>query len=255
MAIRFTLTFCLISLALVNSVHGQYKYGRYSRSYFYFGVEGTMGTKTFSVKSDIPAINGMKAIEQGFSLGMVGGGRTVLAKVKYGSYAPTSSAEEKVTFRNMELNVNTFPMEIFKTKNNFFKPYLITGFDRSQLRFIGNYSLPAPPPPPPPANPCPCICEGAKEEPIPVPEPAPSTTSPTEELSEDTVLGTVNVVRGTAGVGLIIHVPGKNKFINFFMEAHYGIPLLARSTSPAFDRTTVTGQLSLNAGLALGLSR
>lgn len=256
--INVTAMVCLISLVATSVSHAQYSHNRKRKTDFYLGVEATMGTKTFSVKSNIPAIDGMKSLEEGLSLGVVAGGKVVLAKIKHGFFKPSAAIAEKINLRNLEINVNAFPLEILRTKNQFFKPYLIVGVDRNQLKFLGNYSLPTSPVPPAPpltpATPCPCICPG-EEEVIPVPSTVAATPSLNEELAEDTVLGTVNAVRGSVGTGLVIHVPGKNKFINFFMEGQYGVPLRRRATSPAFDHTSVTGQLSLSAGLAVGLRR
>ena len=246
---------CLVHL-LFTDVDAQYKERRYRKSNIYFGIEGTMGTKTFSVRSDISAIDGMKAQEEGFSLGAVFGGRTVLAKLKTGFFKPSSELGEKINARNLELNLNAFPLELFRSKNEFFKPYFIAGIDRTRLKFLGNYSLPAPPPPPLPTQPsipCPCVCPG-DEEVIPVPESPPSVSS-REELTENSVLSSVNILWGSVGTGLIVHVPAKNKFINFFMEAQYGIPLSTRASTAAFDRTSTSEQLSLSAGIVMGLAR
>lgn len=246
---------CLVHL-LFTDANGQYRERRYRKSNVYFGIEGTMGTKTFSVRSDISAIDGMKAQEEGFSLGAVLGGRTFLAKLRTGFFKPSSELGEKITARNLELNLNAFPLELFGTKNQFFKPYIIAGIDRARLKFLGNYSLPTPPQPPLPTQPsipCPCVCPG-DEEVVPVPE-SPPSVSTREEVADNSVLASVNIVWGSVGTGLIIHVPGKNKFINFFMEAQYGIPLSTRASSPAFDRTSTSEQLSLSAGIAMGLAR
>ena len=84
---RITAILVVLTLAFMNA-DAQYKGNRFRKPNFYIGVEGAMGTRSFSIKSDIAAINGMKALEEGYSLGAVLGGRTLLTKVKTGFFKP-----------------------------------------------------------------------------------------------------------------------------------------------------------------------
>jgi hypothetical protein len=105
-----------------------------------------------------------------------------------------------------------------------------------------------------------CCCEpegNLPPPPNPAPAPAEDKLAQTETSPENNgivYVGSVKTVRASIGVGLMANIGGKRTFAKLFTEAKYGGSLSMTSNIVDLQKTTVSGQFSLNFGVMMGLN-
>jgi hypothetical protein len=285
------LIFCLMSIAVLtaNTLSAQQR-SRPGQK-MYLGVEGSIGTRSFSIKSDIPALNRMPVSTAGVNFGLVFGNKVFHTKLKQGYFKSAESVSEKLKTIETEAVVNVYPLQLKKMKFRYFEPYLITGADRGTMKMFGTYTsqiqgsaTPGTLTPgsgvqtpgtgtgtvPDPAHGQEVVCglPGNPDGTL-VTTPADANANSDQNQSGDGTLGTgtdplfqvdpylgkiVNT-RVNVGFGLECHIPGKHHFVNLFAELKYGIPVSATTSDEAFKNTKVSGVLAVSFGVSFGFAK
>ena len=216
----------------------------------FFGLEVSGGSRSFAIKSNIAELDRLKVAEEGYTAGLKVGTESVIARASFGSFKSSGLVREKVYLTEKKLGLNFFPLKIAGTKSRFFKPYILTNFDFSTLKFYGSYELPKVLMP---------VQQGHTDCPEGGGPPNPDDEILEEEFTEietpsgeEELLGKVNVTRFNAGAGINVHVPGKAHFLNFFGEVSYGFVLGKKAFVSEFEQTRISRQLSINVGLSFG---
>lgn len=286
------ITIITISILVSNPLAAQHR-SRPGQK-MYLGVEGSIGTRSFSIESDIPAINRMPVSTEGANFGLVFGNKIFHTKIKQGYFKSSASVSEKLKLIESEGLINVYPLQLRKTKFRYFEPYFVTGLERSTTILFGTYvserggmgtagtgnsgsgsqtgsgsgtGTET-------GHVEPVVCEGglpANPDGTTPAEPAPptdpngnpdnpdgtqGTSTGTDPLTqEQPYLGRVINTRTNVGLGLECHIPGKHHFVNLFAELKYGIPISAKTSDTAFRNTKVSSMLAVNFGISFGFAR
>jgi hypothetical protein len=216
----------------------------------FFGLEVSGGSRSFAIKSNIAELDQLKVAEEGYTAGVSVGTESVIARTSFGAFKSSSLVREKVFLTEKKVGFDIFPLKIAGVKSSFFKPYILTNFDFSTLKFYGSYELPEVLMP---------VQQGHSDCPEAGGPPNPDEGIVEEEFTEietpsgeEELLGKMNVTRFNAGAGINVHVPGKAHFLNFFGEVSYGFVLGKKAFMSEFDQTSISRQLSVNVGLSFG---
>jgi hypothetical protein len=212
----------------------------------YLGVEAGLGTRNFTIHSDIPAIHKMAIAEQGFSVGLMAGGDLVNVRLSVGSFKSSKLSRHEINLQEGGLSASVFPFQFVQKKSALLRPYGTLGINREILKFYGGYEIPVPPAPPAkPKECCGCICP-----PEPLPEPAQLNQ---ETRDDSSYIGKINMTRLYVGAGVVGHLPGSTRFVNLFAEVRYGRPIGTKSMATELDRTKASDNLAITLGLTFGL--
>jgi hypothetical protein len=285
--------FILFILALVCSYQADaQRFSRYGRNVkrgkkLNIGVEASMGTRSFHLKSDISVIDKMSVPVEGGNFGVVVGNKFYRAKVKQGYFNSAPAVPQKFQMVETKAILNLYLLQsLLKTRPKYFEPYFITAIDRSSIKFYGSYvdksklngsgngsgsssghgtsggtssgsgsgTV---------------QCDGPMGDPDEVA--TPPTTPPTDptaqnpdQASQDPALndptrkdflGKISAMHANVGLGLECHIPGQKHFVNLFAEAQYGIPFSTTTKDIPFNNTKASGVFSVNFGLSFGITR
>jgi len=243
---------------------------------FYAGVEGSIGTRSFTMKSDIEAIDHMAVSAEGGSFGIVFGSKVFHTRLKQGYFKSSSSIAEKFGVMESSGSINLYPLQLNKMKFRYFEPYFLMGADRNTVKLYGEYVTITPGGGTLGAgngtgtgtgtgtgHDGTIIC-GAGGPPIPDDGEGTLPTDPNENpeaglgQSEQTdsapYLGKLVSTRANVGLGLECHIPGLHHFINLFAEAKYGIPVNKSVSDVVFKNTKASGSLAISFGVSFGFS-
>lgn len=262
---RFVLVLGLFILVMTPHETCAQRYYQ-SQKKLFLGLEGGVGTRTFKLQSDIKEIDQLKVDEEGFNLGVLLGGDVIQARARIGMYQSSKTVYQKVDVFEVEGGLNFYPGQIKKKqKPNYFRPYLTANLERDKLSFFGSYELPKPPQPQQQGGPKTCPNHNGATppgdpsgDPDQAPDgqqgPLPDPDQPQPVSAEDKKLGQIALSRVNAGVGMMLHIPSRQRmFMNLFAEAKYGFPLGQQPSGYGFARTEVTKPLIVNFGVCLGL--
>jgi hypothetical protein len=204
------------------SVHAQ-GIPYYGRVKSYWGFEGSFGTRSFSLRSDIAAIDGMKVIEEGGSAGVIVGVEAVQIKVRGGFYYSSSKVCHTVNLFETEGTINLRPLQLVGPGHRVLEPYAFAGINKSTLKFHGFYNQ-----------------NGIDNSKV---------NFSTERAP---YLGKILLTSATLGFGIDFRLPERMSFIHLFSEVKYSAPINQESGSPMFGKTTTSDQLALNVGVSFG---
>lgn len=248
----------------------------------YAGVEATYGTRSLQLKSDIEEINKLVVVGDGAGIGLVAGGRAFKIRLQQSFFSSKSFVKEKTKLSETQAGINIYPLQ-FVPRKAVISPYFITGIQMSNAKLYGSY-VAEPVLEPVKKKECSCTCEpgtgsgppanpdaisggrglavptdptGPGNPPVANPD-DPSATNPDETESEnlpaeDRYLGKISTVRATMGMGLDIKLPVKRRMVNFYGELKYGQPFSSKATNVAFRDTKVSGLLSVDIGIRVGI--
>jgi hypothetical protein len=254
------------------------------------GVEASMGTRAFHLKSDIIAIDKMSVPVEGGNFGVIAGNKFYRIKIKQGYFNSAPAVPQKFQMIETKGILNLYLLQsLLKTRPKYFEPYFITAVDRSMVKFYGSYvdksklnggnntsgtstsghgtsgtssgsNTGAPV----------LQCGGPMGDPdetgttpTTTPPTDPTTESPDQTSQDPTLndptrkdfLGKISTMHANVGLGLECHIPGQKHFVNLFAEAQYGFPFSTSTKDIPFNNTKVSGVFSVNFGLSFGITR
>src|SRR5687768_12126162 len=96
--------------------------------YRYFGLEANFGVKTSALTSDVEAINNMRLVEEGGSIGLVMGNQVVKGRMQIaGFYYSNSSVKQTVNMIESSLQANVYPLKFINKSKQSINPYFSGG--------------------------------------------------------------------------------------------------------------------------------
>lgn len=185
------------------------------------GFEASFGQRSFTVNSNIGKINGMQAVHEGGSLGLVAGNKLFKAKIRVAGFY-TSNANTPYTQELYETSVitNLYPLALIKRNNSRIQPYLTGGLVRDGIKFYGTY---------------------IEKQNI--------------ETGYDPYLGKIKQISAQGGVGIEYQLSSHLDFIHLFAEALYRTPVSMNSTVSDFSNTSLTKFSCISFGVSFGKRR
>jgi hypothetical protein len=261
---RFPLVLGLFALVLASHETIAQRYYQ-SQKKLFLGLEGGVGMRTFKLRSDIKEIDQLNVDEEGFNLGVLFGGNVIQSRARIGIYQSSETVYQKIDVFEVEGGLNFYPLQIKRNqKPNYFRPYLVASLGRDKLSFFGSYELPKPPQSQqeepktcpnhtgstPPGDPSgdPDQIPSGQQGPLPDPD------QPQPASSENKKLGQIASSRLNAGLGMMLHIPSRQRiFMNLFAETKYGLSLNQQPSGYGLARTEVSKSLIVNFGICLGL--
>jgi hypothetical protein len=225
---------------------------------FVLGIEGGASMRTFTIKSDIDAINQLYVIQEGWSGGVVIGGGTLRGKLLYGNYSLSSTISKDISEKSFSAQLQFYPLSTLGVKSKYFQPYVIGGIDISNIIFKGTY-IPAPKLMQEEKKPCPCDCDGPSGlpgDPDGSPSGSPSIPSgdpdvlPPPDTRTDRLLAT----QAIAGLGLECNFKSNGRMFTIFSEARYGKPIGVEPITTPLANTSISGQFIVYFGFSIGIS-
>jgi hypothetical protein len=191
-----------------------------------FGFEASFGVKSFQINSNLAPINHMKVMEEGGTVGIIGGNNVVRLKLRQGYYYSSSSVANSVDNIRSSFTVNLYPLQLLAKNYNSFQVYFMGGLERSILKMYGFYG-------------------------------GENTTSPAVvnySISEAPYLGKISTLQASVGGGIEYSIRKPGHFVHLFGEVKYSKPFSSTAT-PFFTGTATSNQLSLNVGIGFGYYR
>jgi len=126
----------ILSIFIVTSLkscitHAQYFTAKHDITYLGFDV--AFGVRSFTLRSDIRNINGMKVLEEGGSLGLlvVGnkyGRQNTSGLLLFSGYVPHTT-----DLIETDANINVNPLQIIKTRFQSIEPYVTAGVEQNAV--------------------------------------------------------------------------------------------------------------------------
>lgn len=191
---------------------------------YQFGFEGSLGVKSFRIISDIEKINQLNVIEEGGTIGVVAGTQVFRFRLRQGFFYSSSSVAQTVDELRSALGANIYPLELIK-RNTRLAPYITTGVERNIFRMYGFY--------------------GGEN----------TNQTRNYSVSEAPFLGKISAMQASVGIGLEYRMKAPGHFVNFFGETRFVKNLTTNSSTPIFNYTTVSDQVTINLGISYGYSK
>lgn len=230
-----------IAAITVSDSYGQFRYGGRKRSKPYIGFETSVGTQTFTMKSNLPEYNNLKLYEEGYNIGVFAGGNGFLVKLRNGFYK-ADLIEKSLPVHNFQTTLNVFPLHYTRSKNEFAKPYVVLGIEKNTFE-VSALVTPKPKQVVPPTG---------EHECGELPGDPEQVETPVMPALPELRTGNFSALRMIAGTGVQVRIEKKRFFVNLHAEVQFGFPLKTSSTVAGFENTTVTRQLSTNGGIGFG---
>lgn len=186
------------------------------------GISVSFGSRSNKVSSNHTAIDNMKLMEVGGSVGVLWGNNIVETKLALGYYYSASSVAHTVDLINLESAIQFYPLQAITGKTHKINPYVSTGLTANQYKFYGFYA----------GN------EGVINY----------------SVSIEPYLGNVTSYFGSVGAGLEVNLLDQDDFVKLFAEVNYHSALLQKS-SDLFTNTRVSNQVSIQVGVSFGVNR
>jgi hypothetical protein len=229
---------------------------------FVLGIEGGASMRTFTIKSDIDAINQLYVIQEGWSGGVVIGGGSLRGKLLYGNYSLSSTISKDISEKSFSAQLHFYPLSTLGVKSKYFQPYVLAGIDISNIIFKGTY-IPAPKLVQEKEKPCPCDCDDSSG--LPGDPDAPGTSGPSgppmnptddpDQLAPpDTRTDRLLATQAVAGLGLECNFKSNGRMFTIFSEARYGKPLGVEPITTPLANTSISGQFIVYFGFSIGIS-
>jgi hypothetical protein len=205
-----------VMLLHIYAAEGQ-KLKRFAHEY-QVGFEGSFGVKSFYLSSDIAKINGLHVLEEGGTVGLVCGAKSLVAKLRQGYYYSSSSVAHTVDEIRSVVIVNFNPF-YFLNPDARLRPYVTAGVERASLQMYGRYQ------------------PGAERR---------------RSGNYEPYLGKIVSIMTTAGGGIEYKVSNPGHFVSVFAEARYGKSLRTTSSTQLFAATTTSSHLTMSVGVSFG---
>jgi hypothetical protein len=139
MPLRHSSLFSGILLLLAFMFAIQHCNGQGTDKEFFVGTGVLLGGVTQQVSSNMSAVDGMKLMQEGGSLLLMAGTRSLTIKLEGGLYYPMSSVPRTVDLLLAGTQVDFHPLGA-RSRHNRFSPYLSGGMSKACQKFYGTYT-------------------------------------------------------------------------------------------------------------------
>jgi hypothetical protein len=195
------------------------------RSTLYYGMEASFGYRSFSIESNIDAINGLKVVQEGATAGLTVGNDMFRSRLQVaGFYYTTGNIPYSIDLIESAALINIYPLALAGAKSQSIKPYLTGGFSYYRTRYYGFYL-----------------------------QEKSTTPQKNYSVTEAPYLGNVNTTMATIGGGIEYAIPAF-RFVRIFADVQYGIPM-ATKASQEFTATRITPATAFSIGACFGSIR
>jgi len=241
-ALLLTVSIGFIALITVPA-HGQiYKRNSYLRgsSKPVVAFQAGLGTRSFSVQSDIDYLNGNRSTLEGWQSSLMIGGKMVRLRSGFGAFKTNKSKSSDIKQASIAGLVNLYPLNMLGKAYKYFHPYATIGIDVSAFQFSGS-QIPAAASifsNPNTLTPCQLL--------------APKTAIPDSNVTNSAKMTSTQLIGG-AGVELSFVKEGY--FFSMFGEARYGQPIGITTQNQVLNNTYVNENIALLFGIAFGIGK
>lgn len=104
-----------------------------------WGLEGSLGAKSFGLTSDLPQLDGVGLMQAGGSLGLVVGLSEVQLRPRVGFYYG-NTGETHSQWIDTGIDLQLYPRQLIRKQGKRFQPYIVSGFSRGTVKLDGMYS-------------------------------------------------------------------------------------------------------------------
>jgi hypothetical protein len=188
------------------------------------GYELSTAFASSRLTSNISQLDGLRAeLIGGHVAGMLG---NHLGKVKAGVGMYYSTAATPYTINALQggLSGSLYFLRLKEMTQHSFEPYALIGVNYLQTKFYGSY-----------------LNHDAARNYSTIDEP---------------LLATVNIMQLTLGSGVEFQLESDDqKFMHFFIEGGYGLPLVATTSNAVFSGTTIKHSMNLKIGVSFGIAK
>lgn len=186
------------------------------------GAGVSFQTSVFTLKSDIPELDGLAVLQEGGQAGIFAGNRTLRGRLGLlGLMYSSMRVPRTINVFEIEGGLNYYFLSAAR-RLRFAEPYLTTGVVFDILRFRGHY----------------LGSEGNDNNSAPEP-----------------YLGSIRTLDATVGAGIELGLLNARQFVHLFAEVKYGFKLMQSASDVAFRNTTVGNQSMVSLGLRFGTLR
>jgi hypothetical protein len=191
---------------------------------YYRGLEGSFGSRVFTLHSDIRELNQASCVMGGGQVGIVYGNETIRARlVMFGYFFSTGSMKGSIDLYTNNASINFYPLSLLTRKSTLLQPYLTSGVAYTQMKFYGYY-----------------LHNDNVNTPI-------NYSNGTEPF-----LGRVNQLNGFVGAGLDVNLHNYSDFVQVFTELRYGSAMSKQTRYSHFIGTAAPNQIVFNIGVRFG---
>lgn len=187
------------------------------------GAGASFHSRIFSLKSDIPELDGLTVYQEGGQAGLFVGNRTLRARLGLlGLMYSAMRVPRTINVFEVEGGLNYYFLSASK-RMRFVEPYVTSGLVFDVLRFKGHYL--------------------AGEDVI------------VNNSAPEPYLGSITKFDATVGGGIELGILNAEQFVHFFTEVKYGVKLSQSASNQAFENTSVSNQTMVSIGLRFGSLR
>ncbi|NJM25875.1 MAG: hypothetical protein HC859_10730 [Bacteroidia bacterium] len=104
-----------------------------------WGLEGSLGAKSFSLTSDLTQLDGVRMRQAGGSLGFVVGLSEVQLRPRLGFYYG-EAGQTHSQWIDAGLDLQVYPRQLIRKQGKRFQPYIVSGLSRGTVKLDGMYS-------------------------------------------------------------------------------------------------------------------
>lgn len=189
----------------------------------HLGLTVSFGVRSSTLKSNHSAIDGMQALEEGGSAGLVWGSRAFETKLVMGYYYSAARVKHTVDMIEMEASSHFYPLRAIKKGTSRINPYFSAGVTKNYYKLYGFYT---------------------KDNVSPI----------NYSVSREPYLGKLDVYNASLGAGVAINLMNDYDFVKLFAAAQYNKPFRSIASTD-FHQTQTSDQWSFNLGVSFGTNR
>lgn len=189
----------------------------------HLGFTVSFGVRSSTLTSNYAAINGMQALEEGGSAGLVWGSRSFETKLNIGYYYSAASVKHTVDMIEMEAASHFYPLRAIKKTDSRINPYFSAGVTKNYYKLYGYYTQ----------------AENGQIN---------------YSVSREPYLGKLDVYNASVGAGIAINLMNNYDFVKLFAAAQYNKPFNTIASTD-FRQTQTSAQWSFNLGVSFGTNR
>jgi hypothetical protein len=208
----------LVLTSIALSVYSCVAEAQIIRSISYVGFEASFGVRTFDTKSNITAVNGIHAAQEGGQLGLVFGNQAWKTRIQVaGFYTPGFNTPHTQELFETAAAVNFYPTALSQLRHHGLFPYVMAGLGIARINFFGKY-----------------------------------LEDQHWDYAYEPYIGRLTQLNPATGIGLEYRLWSDADIIHLFVEATASLPFISTASNKEFSDTTVKRYTSLNVGVNFG---
>ena len=194
----------------------------------YVGGELSLSVPQYTLKSDIPALAGLRVNFLGTNIGGVISNPMGKIKANAGLYYSGNSVPHEMDMAQGSLSASAYVLRLKEVTYHTVEPYVTIGVSYQGTKFRGRY--------------------------LPISENGSSTQDANYSSTEQPLLGRTGFTLVNIVAGIEYQLESINdSFIHLFAEAGYGTMVHASSSNHAFNSTTIMGPSTITLGINFGI--